>query len=158
MKKLLLGALAVLSLNAFALEGTLKLGGTTAASTFDTEKSFSKYAPSVAFEVTQGFVIADLGVGIGYNGKTGVNDVAVVPAYALAKIKLFPVLVEPYFVAKVGTTLHTSSNNNVDADAYYGAGFGVEFPLVDAEILYTQTKVGNEDLDQVAVYFGIDLF
>jgi len=149
---------------AFALSETLRVGGVTNASNYNSSSS-SDFAPSLGLEVGQSLGIIDVGVGIAYNGSTGDNHFSTLPAYLLAKFNLFPAFVKPYIVAKVGYNLYTDSDlstSNPKGKAYYGAGIGMDILAFQAELLYSSTQIsgdnrGGDNLNQIGIYLGYDL-
>lgn len=162
MKKILLGMfLLISSVNALALDAHFRIGAITNSSSYNKESgSFESYAPTLGLEVTQSFGLADLGVGVAYNKSIDDVEVETVPVYGLAKFNFFPLIpVQPYIVGKLGTTLYSDDNyRNKDATTYYGAGVGMYFFNMEAEILYSRTKVEDDDLNQVSFVLGFSLF
>ena len=92
MKKILLMIFFAVSMSAFAVDGYLRIGAITETNSYNHESgSFENYAPTFSFEATQDFLLADLGAGIAYNGKTGGTDIGTVPVYLVARWNLLPV-------------------------------------------------------------------
>jgi len=167
MKKLLVVLFVLMSLSAFAVDGHLRIGGITNSGDYNgRDTSFDSYAPTIGFEVKQSLVLVDIGAGIAYNGKTSGANMETVPAYLMARYNIIPVGIKPYLVGKVGKVLYTKddvSGSSPDGSYYFGAGAGVEFLLFQAELLYSITKVdddrrGSDDLKQLSMIFGIQLF
>lgn len=167
MKKLFAILFIAVSMSAFAVDGHLRLGGITNSGNYNGEDtSYDSYAPTVGFEVKQSLLLFDVGAGIAYNGKTSGSEMETVPAYLMARYNIIPVGIKPYLVGKVGKVLFTRddvSGSNPEGSYYYAAGAGVEFLLFQAELLYSITKVdddkrGSDDLKQVSMIFGIQLF
>lgn len=167
MKKGLIALFLVASATTFAVDAHLRLGAITNAKSYNKEdKSFESYAPTIGLEVTQTLLLADVGVGIAYNGKTSGTDIETVPAYGLVKMNLFPVGVKPYLVGKAGKVLYTRdsvSSSNPDGKYFYGAGIGMDIFSLQGEILYSITKIdgdrrGNDKLEQVSFTLGYNFF
>ena len=162
MKKILLGAfLLISSVNALAFDAHFRLGAITNSSSYNKESgSFENYAPTFGVEVTQSFALADLGVGIAYNKSIEDVEVETIPVYGLAKFNFFPILpIQPYVVGKLGTTLYSDDDyRGKDATTYYGAGVGMYFLNMEAELLYSRTKVEDDDLNQVSFVVGFSIF
>lgn len=167
MKKLLCILFVALSINAMALEGHLKLGATTLTNSYNSESgTFEDYAPTFGFELTQGFIIGDFGAGIAYNKAVGDTEISTVPVYLLARLNLLPIFFEPYIVLKGGSILETEEDakgSSPDGKAYLAGGVGVELDPFQVEILYSQTKIdddnrGSDKLKQVSLIFGYKLF
>nr|WP_307776684.1 hypothetical protein [uncultured Cetobacterium sp.] len=167
MKKGLIALFLAASTAAFSMDAHLRLGAITNANSYNKEdKSFDSYAPTMSLELTQTLLLADVGVGIAYNGKTTGTEIATVPAYGLVKVNLFPVGVKPYLVGKVGKVLYTRdsvSHSNPDGDYFYGAGVGMDLFSLQGEILYTVTEIdgdrrGNDKLEQVSFTLGYNFF
>jgi len=167
MKKFMGILFVLLSMSAFAIDGHLRLGGITNSGDYNgRDTSYDSYAPTVGFEVKQSLILVDVGAGIAYNGKTSGANMETVPAYLMARYNIIPVGIKPYLVGKVGKVLYTKddiSGSNPDGSYYYAAGAGVEFLLFQAELLYSITKIdddkrGSDDLKQVSMIFGIQLF
>lgn len=153
MKKIIILAFAVLSLNAFAL-GVSVGGGLHVGGTYVTEKpnafelaalyvgitpdslknkvhDFQKSVPFINVEVTQGLVIGDIGVGAsyeqGYERADGIKYDAI-PIYGLVKLNLFPILVKPYISAKYGTILYQNvegATSDFESPMFYSLGVGL---------------------------------
>ena len=149
------------------MDGHLRFGAITNSGSYNKEdKSFENYAPTLSFEVTQTLLLADVGVGIAYNGKTDGTDIATVPAYGLVKMNLFPIGVKPYLVGKAGKVLYTEdsvSHSNPDGKYFYGAGIGMDILSLQGEVLYTVTEIdndrrGNDKLEQVSFTLGYKFF
>ncbi|MGL4999658.1 MAG: hypothetical protein ACRC0V_04825 [Fusobacteriaceae bacterium] len=167
MKKLFIVPFLILSTAAFSMDAHLRLGATTNAGSYNKEdKSFESYAPTMSLEVTQTLLLADVGVGIAYNGKTDSTEIETVPVYGLVKMNLFPMLVKPYFVGKLGKVLYTKdnlSNSNPDGKYFYGAGVGMDIFSLQGEVLYSITEIdgdrrGNDKLEQVSFTLGYNFF
>ncbi|MGL4866717.1 MAG: hypothetical protein ACRDA0_11805 [Cetobacterium sp.] len=167
MKKGLIAAFLMLSTAAFSMDAHLRLGAITDASSYNKEdKSFESYAPTMSLEVTQTLLLADIGVGIAYNGKTSGTEIETVPAYGLIKMNLFPIGVKPYLVGKLGKVLYTRdsvSNSKPDGKYFYGAGVGMDLFSLQAEVLYSVTEIdgdrrGNDNLEQVSFTLGYNFF
>ena len=167
MKKGLIALFLAASTAAFSMDSHLRLGAITNAGSYNKEdKSFESYAPTLGLEITQTLLLADVGVGIAYNGKTSGTDIETVPAYGLIKMNLFPVGVKPYLVGKVGKVLYTRdsvSNSNPDGKYFYGAGVGMDIFALQGEILYSVTKIdgdkrGNDNLEQISFTLGYNFF
>ncbi|WP_297488519.1 hypothetical protein [uncultured Cetobacterium sp.] len=167
MKKTLLTLFLLGASSAFALDGHIRFGAITNSNSYNKEsETFENYAPTGSIEITQNLLLADVGVGIAYNGKTSGTDIATVPAYGLIKMNLFPIGIKPYAVLKAGKVLYTDSNvsrSDVDGDYYYGAGIGMDILSLQGEVLYSVTKVdgdrrGNDDLKQVSFTLGYKFF
>ena len=123
MKKLLLIAMAVLSLNAFALSVNVGASYQEAAYTYDTgifdaisgsgKVDYDDPILAVNVEVTQGLVIGEIGAGASFEQgyKHGSESFDAIPVYGLLKINLFPIGVKPYLTAKYGTTFYVNEKN-----------------------------------------------
>ena len=167
MKKLLLMIFFAISVSAFAVDGYLRVGAITETNSYNHESgSFENYAPTFSFEATQDFLLADLGAGIAYNGKTGGTDIGTVPVYLVARWNLLPVFFEPYIVLKAGRVLMTKEsvrNSSPDGKGYIAGGFGIDFMPFQAELLYSETKIdgdrrGSDRLKQLSLIFGYRIF
>ena len=167
MKKLVVLIFVLFSLSTFALDGYLRAGDIINWSDYnDEDASHGDYTPTIGFEVKQSLMLFDVGAGVAYNGSTDGADLETVPAYLMARWNIFPVGIQPYLVAKAGKVLYTKDDvitSNPDGSYYYGAGAGIEFTLFQAELLYSVTKVdddirGSDDLKQLSMIFGIQLF
>lgn len=169
MKKglLTLFLLASTSATTLAMDAHLRLGAITNSKSYNKEdKSFENYAPTFGLEVTQTLLLADVGAGIAYNGKTSGTDIETVPVYGLVKMNLFPIGVKPYLVGKAGKVLYTRdsiSNSNPDGKYFYGVGVGMDIFALQGEILYSITKIdgdrrGNDKLEQVSFTLGYNFF
>jgi len=167
MKKLVVMLFVLMSLSAFAIDGHLRLGAITNSGDYNgRDTSFDSYAPTVGFEVTQNLLLTTVGAGIAYNGSVSGSNMDTVPAYVLAKWNILPVGVKPYVVGKVGRVLYTKddvSGSNPDGTYYFAGGIGVDLLMFQAELLYSLTKIdddrrGSDDLKQVSMIFGIQLF
>ncbi|MCI6153138.1 hypothetical protein [Fusobacterium perfoetens] len=160
MKKIIFGIFLLFSINVLALDTSFRIGAITNSSSYNKETNkFSKYAPSLGVEVTQSFAIADLGLGIAYNKNIDDVEVETVPVYGIVKYNFFPIFLQPYLVGKIGTVLYSDDNyKGKDASTYYGAGIGLNFLNMQTELLYSQTKMEDDKLDQVSLVFGINLF
>lgn len=167
MKKLLAILLVVMSMSAYAIDGHLRLGAITNSGDYNGEDtSNDSYAPTIGFEVKQTLLLFDVGAGIAYNGKTSGSDIETVPAYVMARWNIIPVGVKPYIVGKAGKVLYTKddvSGSDPDGSYYYAAGLGMELLMFQTELLYSITKMdddnrGSDDLKQVSLVFGLQLF
>lgn len=167
MKKGLIALFLAASVTTFAVDAHLRLGAITNSKSYNKEdKSFESYAPTIGLEVTQTLLLADVGVGIAYNGKTSGTDIETVPAYGLIKMNLFPMGVKPYLVGKVGKVLYTRdsiSNSKPDGKYFYGAGVGMDIFALQGEVLYSITEIdgdrrGNDKLEQVSFTLGYNFF
>lgn len=167
MKKLVAMLFVLMSLSTFAIDGHLRLGGITNSGSYNgDDTSFDNYAPTVGFEVKQTLLLFDVGAGIAYNGKTNGSEIATMPAYLMARWNIIPIAIKPYVVAKVGRVLYTHddvSGSNPDGGNYFAGGLGMELLMFQAELLYSVTKIdddrrGSDDLKQVSMVFGIQLF
>lgn len=168
MKKLLLGLLLFGStVSTFSFDSFIRAGILSGASSYNgQEKTFEHYAPTLSAEITQDFLLADIGAGIAYNGKTNGSEINTVPVYLIARWNLLPVFFEPYIAVKYGTTLYTSDDvnySNPDGKRYYGIGAGINFDVLQAELLYSNTKIdsdkrGNDNLEQISLTIGYKLF
>ena len=138
MKKLLLLAFAVLSLNAFALSVNVgasyqKASYTTETGLFDAISGDNVHDyddPVLALnvELTQGFIFGELGAGASYEQgyKTGTASFDAVPVYGIVKLNLFPIGIKPYISAKYGTVLYMNEDNvNMDNGQYVSIGLGL---------------------------------
>ena len=167
MKKGLIALFLAASATTFAVDAHLRLGAITNSKSYNKEeKSFESYAPTIGLEITQTLLLADVGVGIAYNGKTSGTDIETVPAYGLVKMNLFPMGVKPYLVGKVGKVLYTRdsiSNSKPDGKYFYGAGVGMDIFALQGEVLYSITEIdgdrrGNDKLEQVSITLGYNFF
>lgn len=167
MKKLVVMLFVLMSLSAFAIDGHLRLGGITNSGSYNgDDTSFDSYSPTVGFEIKQSLIFMDVGAGIAYNGKTNGSEIATMPAYLMARYNIIPIGIKPYVVGKVGRVLYTHddvSGSNPDGSYYFAGGLGVELLMFQAELLYSITKMdddrrGSDDLKQVSMIFGIQLF
>ena len=138
MKKLLLLAFAVLSLNAFALSVNVgasyqKASYTTETGLFDAISGDNVHDyddPVLALnvELTQGFIFGELGAGASYEQgyKTGTASFDAVPVYGIVKLNLFPIGIKPYISAKYGTVLYMNEENvTMDNGQYVSIGLGL---------------------------------
>ena len=140
MKKLLLLAFAVLSLNAFALSVNVgasyqKASYTTDTGLFDAVTGGSNIVdyedPVLALnvELTQGFIFGEIGAGASYEQGYKFADGAsfdAVPVYGIVKLNLFPIGIKPYISAKYGTVLYMNEDNvNMDNGQYVSIGLGL---------------------------------
>lgn len=161
MKKILLGIFLLFSVNIFAIDAHFRLGAITNSSSYNKESgSFENYAPTFGLELTQSFALADLGVGIAYNKGADEVEVETVPVYGLAKINFFPLIpVQPYIVGKLGRVLYSDDDyRDKDGSLYYGAGVGMYFFNMEAELLYSRTKMDDDELNQVSLVVGFSIF
>lgn len=160
MKKIIFGIFLLFSVNILALDTSFRVGAITNSSSYNKETSkFSNYAPSVGVEITQSFAIADLGVGIAYNKNIDNVEVETVPVYGLVRYNFFPAFLQPYLVGKLGTVLYSDDDyRGKDASTYYGGGIGLNFLNMQAELLYSQTKMEDDKLNQVSLVIGINIF
>ncbi len=161
MKKLLLGIFLLFSVNILAVEAHFRLGAITNSSSYNKESgSFERYAPTFGVEVTQNFALADLGVGIAYNKSIDGVEVETIPVYGVAKYNFFPLIpVQPYIVGKLGRVLYSDDDyRGKDATTYYGAGVGMYFFNMEAELLYSKTKMEDDNLNQVSFVVGFSIF
>lgn len=167
MKKGLIALYLLGATTAFSMDMYLKAGFITNAKTYNKEdKGFENYAPSFGLEATQSLLLADVGVGIGYNGRTSGTDIETIPAYGLVKMNIFPVGVKPYVVGKLGKVLYTRdsvSNSNPDGKYFYGVGVGMDILSLQGEVLYSVTKIsgdrrGSDNLQQVSFMLGYNFF
>lgn len=156
MKKLAVSLFFLFSMYSFAFDGHLRLGTITNTNSYDKEQGFEHYAPTIGFELTQSFIVADLGVGVAYNGKNAGAEI--VPGYLVARWNVIPILIKPYVVAKVGKVVST----NPKGDYYYGAGIGMNFAMLQGELLYSITKIDDsrkdDQLKQLSLVLGYKLF
>lgn len=139
MKKILLLAFAVLSLNAFALSVNVGASYQKASYTFDTGlfdavsgdnvHDYDDPVLALNVELTQGFIFGELGAGASYEQGYSINNVIkydAVPVYAIAKINLFPVGVKPYISAKYGRIFYMNQENiDLNNGEYLSLGLGV---------------------------------
>ncbi len=138
MKKLLLLAFAVLSLNAFALSVNVgasyqKASYTTETGLFDAISGDNVHDyddPVLALnvELTQGFIFGEIGAGASYEQgyKTGTASFDAVPVYGIVKLNLFPIGIKPYISAKYGTVLYMNEENvTMDNGQYVSIGLGL---------------------------------
>lgn len=168
MKKILtLILVIVMGTMTFAIDSYIRVGAISGVASYNKEeKAFSHYAPVLGAEVTQGFLFADVGAGIAFNGKTGGSDIGTIPVYLVARITPIPIIFEPYLTLKYGTTLITDEsvgNSNPEGKGYYGIGIGANFTSLQVEALYSNTKIngdnrGKDNLEQISLVFGYKLF
>lgn len=138
MKKILLLAFAVLSLNAFALSVNVGASYQKASYTVDTGlfdaisgdnvHDYDDPVLALNLEVTQGFIFGELGAGASYEQgyKIGAISYDAVPVYGIAKLNLFPVGVKPYISAKYGRIFYVNQDNiDLDNGEYLSLGLGV---------------------------------
>ena len=139
MKKILLLAFTIVSLNAFALSVNIGASYTQpryvdSTNIFDVVTGSSKGndydAPVYAanLEVTQGFVIGEVGLGASYEQgyKRGTEQFDAIPVYGLVRLNLFPIAIKPYVNAKYGTTLYTKKvNTDITGGQYLSLGVGL---------------------------------
>lgn len=168
-KNMLLGiSFLALSTSMFALDGIVKFGFASNAGAYNgRSKSFESYAPNLAAEIRQGFVLGEVGAGIAYHGKVGDTGIANVPVYALLKWNVLPILpVKPYIVGKVGRVLKTNEDvkgSDPSGRGYYGVGAGIEVMDLEVEAMYSATKIrqdhrGKDWLNQVSLGVGYKIF
>lgn len=161
MKKIILVAFLLFSVSTLAVDAYFRIGAITNTSSYNKEtEKFENYAPTFGLEVTQTFGIADLGVGIAYNKSIDEVEAETIPIYGIARYNFFPLLpVQPYLVGKLGTVVYDDDTyQGKDATTYYGAGLGMYFFNMEAELLYSKTKIENDDLDQLSLVVGFSLF
>lgn len=167
MKKLIILLFLVVSTLSFGVDGHLRLGIHSPVSSYNnSEKSFEHMGTNIGVELTQDFLVAKLGVGATYFGKTGGSEIATIPTYFIAKCKLLPIFFEPYIVAKYGTTIFTKENvenSTPKGNLYYGVGAGVDVGDLQVEVLYSNIRVkndnrGNDNLQIVGVNLGYKFF
>lgn len=139
MKKIMILAFAVLSLNAFALSVTVGASYVQpryvdSSNIFNVVTGSSKgndYDSSVLaanVEVTQGFVIGEVGAGASYEKgyKRGSEEFDAIPVYGLLRINLFPIAIKPYVNAKYGTVIYTNKKNtDISGGQYLNLGLGL---------------------------------
>lgn len=165
MKKILmlLCATVLLTVNAYAVPvlslavgGNLNSGEVTVDSgggEFDYD--YDGQNVGIQAELTADLLIAEVGAGIsyepGYKIKGTSTEFDAMPVYLLAKMQLFPVVIEPYLVAKVGTVKYLNekpSGVNFDDGKFYALGAGVQLlDQLQVEALYSIRKndVGSHD-------------
>ncbi|MBC2857111.1 hypothetical protein H3N56_11770 [Cetobacterium sp. 2A] len=166
MKKIMLALFLTISMMSFSLDGHLRFGGVTNANSYNkSDNEFDNYSPTFGLEVTQSFLLFDLGAGITHNRKISGTDISTTPAYLLARWNIIPIVIKPYIVAKVGKDIYTRENasGNIKGKEYYAAGVGMNFSVLQAELLYSVTnmdgdKRGNSNLEQLSVVFGYKFF
>lgn len=139
MKKLLLLAFAVLSLNAFALSINVGASYQKASYTYDTGLfdavtggsniiDYDDPVLALNVELTQGFIFGEIGAGASYEQgyKTGTASFDAVPVYGIVKLNLFPIGIKPYISAKYGTVLYMNEENvTMDNGQYVSIGLGL---------------------------------
>ena len=141
MKKLLLIAFAVLSLNAFAL--SVNVGASYQKSSFTTDTGlfdavsggsnvhdYDDPVLAVNVELTQGFILGEIGAGASYEQGYKYDALGIeydaVPVYGILKINLFPIGIKPYVSAKYGTILYLNQKGiDLDNGQYLSVGLGV---------------------------------
>ena len=138
MKKLLLLAFAVLSLNAFAL--SVNVGASYQKASYTTETGlfdaisvdnvhyYDDPVLALNVELTQGFIFGEIGAGASYEQgyKTGTSSFDAVPVYGIVKLNLFPIGIKPYISAKYGTVLYMNEENvTMDNGQYVSIGLGL---------------------------------
>ncbi|MDK4469424.1 hypothetical protein [Fusobacterium necrophorum] len=170
MKKHLYLGISFLALSGslFAIDGVVKFGFVSNAGAYNgRSKSFENYAPNLAAEIRQGFVLGEVGAGIAYNGKVGNTGIATVPVYGLLKWNVLPVLpIKPYIVGRVGRILKTNEDvrgSDPSGRGYYTVGAGMEIMNLEVEASYSATKIrhdhrGKDWLNQVSLGVGYKLF
>lgn len=139
MKRIILLAFALMSLNAFAL--SVNIGASMQQARYVDTTNIFKVATGTSqgtdydnpvyalnVEVTQGFIIGEVGLGASYEQgyKRGTDSFDAIPVYGLVRLNLFPIAIKPYVNVKYGTTIYT---NVVGADMkggeYISLGLGV---------------------------------
>lgn len=171
MKKLLLIAMAVLSLNAFALSVNVGASYQEAAYTCDTgifdaisgsgKVDYDDPILAVNVEVTQGLVIGEIGAGASYEQgyKDGSESFDAIPVYGLLKVNLFPIGIKPYLTAKYGTTFYVNEKN-VDMKGGQNLSIGAGITLVDTlqlEGTLNASKAEKNGVDIVSGSYGLTL-
>lgn len=161
MKKIVLIGMLILSTLSFGMEAHLRFGGVSNGKKYSSEERANSYSLAVGAELTQSLVLLDVGVGIQYNRGNSALDMDTVPAYILARYNIIPFGVKPYLVGKIGNTIHSSekiTGEDPKATYFYGLGFGVNFSVLQGEVLYSITKVEDskkfDTLNQVSVMMG----
>lgn len=168
MKKLLLILLVVFSTATFAIDSHVRIGALTNAEDYGNEDAGSSYAPIVGLEVTQSFLIFDIGAGVQYNGEVDGTDMATAPVYGLVRWNIIPVGVKPYLVAKAGKMMYSDdgrSGSDAEGDDFYGAGVGINVSNLQVEALYSITKLddtgkrrNDDELKQFGLTFGYKIW
>lgn len=167
MKKILLVLLVALSTATFAIDSHVRIGALTNAKDYGNEDAGSSYAPVVGLEVTQSFIVFDIGAGAQYNGEVDGTDMATAPVYGLVRWNIIPIGIKPYLVAKAGKMMYSSdgkSGSDAEGDDFYGAGVGVNVSNLQVEALYSITKLNDtenrrdDELKQLALTFGYKIW
>jgi len=184
MKKIIILAFALLSLNVFAVSVSVG-GGVHAGGTYVSEKpnafelaalyvgmtpksldgkvhDFKGAVPFVNVEVTQGLVIGDIGVGAsyeqGYEREDGITYDAV-PVYGIVKLNLFPILVKPYIAAKFGTVLYQNvegTTSTFESPVFYSLGVGLTLAgKITVEGTVQGTTYQLNGTDQGSATYGV---
>lgn len=145
MKKIILGLFTLMSISAFGLNLNIGVNANTgSAYTLDgiSLKEGTKFDDpvyGVQLELTQGFIIGDLGVGMSYEPgyKVGAAEFNQMPVYVIGKVYLFPLVVKPYFAVKVGQTMY-SGDYDLDNGFFYSASIGLTLiDMLQAEASYS---------------------
>lgn len=165
MKKLLLLMLLLISTLSFSIDTYLRIGINGNTRSYENKNKFEDYSPSIGLEISQNFLIFDIGAGIQYNHKASGVGISTTPAYLLARWNIIPIFVKPYLVAKLGGSIYSRenlNNNDVEAGLYYGAGVGMNISFLQAELLYSITELkndsrGHNNLNQLSLTFGYKL-
>ena len=166
MKKLLLLLMLVLgSTLSFSIDSYLRVGINGNTKGYEGKGKLDDYNPSIGLEISQNFLVFDIGAGIQYSHKSSGVGLSTTPAYVLARWNILPIFVKPYVVAKLGGSIYSSENldnNNVKGGLYYGAGVGMNISFLQAELLYSVTELkndsrGHKDLNQLSLIFGYKL-
>lgn len=174
MKKIILGLFTLMSISAFGLNVNIGVNGNQG--TFYkidqdvippklVEKDFDGITYGVQLEVTQGFIIGDLGVGASYEPnyklKGDSRELTQMPVYIIGRINLFPILVKPYFAAKVGKTFYSgdlSDDFDKDNGYYYAAALGLTLiDMLQAEASYSFRTVEIDSDTQTSGIMSLSL-
>lgn len=167
MKKIFVALFTLVSVSAFSLN--LNIGVNMNQGSLDF-KNGAKYDYEgsnfgVQAELTQGFIIGDLGAGIsyepGYKLDGTSSEFTAMPMYLIGRVNLFPIAIKPYFAVKVGKTLYSGEKNfvyNLEDGEFYAAAFGVTLiNMLQAEAMYSirTATFGNTDVTNSVVSLSV---
>ncbi len=148
MKKIFVALFTLVSVSAFSLN--LNIGLNMNQGSFNLKNGakydYERTTLGLQAELTQGFIIGDLGAGIsyepGYVLKDGLSsEFGAMPMYLIGRVNLFPVAIKPYLAVKVGTTLYNGGRNlvfDLKDGEFYAIAFGVTLiDMLQAEATYS---------------------
>lgn len=165
MKKIFVALFTLVSVSAFSLN--LNIGVNMNQGSYDLQNGakndFDGSNFGIQAELTQGFIIGDLGAGIsyepGYKVTNTNKEFTAMPMYLIGRVNLFPIAIKPYLAAKVGKTLYSGEKNvTIEDGEYYAAAFGITLiNMLQAEAMYSirTGAEGNTDVRNSVVSLSV---